>query len=426
MQQLRLFSALEEAECYHDPRREGYFSILVANKDGKTQRSYRLSLMPTVLARLDPKRDSWLSQAEFFCPNRRVVNLARIGLLFADLDTYRMPWAHGRTPERQVDAVLYHCAQEGIPAPSLIIFSGRGLQAKWLLDGALPRQALPRWTACQKHLIERLDGLGADPAARDASRVLRVVNTTNSKSGEICRVIHVEQGPDGEPIRYNFEYLAECLLPKARWEIEEGRRRKEQRRLKVLEGGRTGGLRTFSGRKLAWDRLEDLRTLAMLRGGVQEGQRMLHLFWRLNFLLLSGAVHSSQMYHEAVALARELDPSWGYKSAELQTLYAKAKAYEAGEQVDFGGKRYPPLYTPRNQTLIDIFQITDDEQRRLRTIVSRDIAAERHREREKVRRRAAGAVDRESYEANSLSRQKPWEALGMSRATWYRNGKPTA
>lgn len=34
------------------------------------------------------------------------------------------------------------------------------------------------------------------------------------------------------------------------------------------------------------------------------------------------------------------------------------------------------------------------------------------------------AQPRPEYLANSLSRQKPWEALGMSRATWYRRGKP--
>jgi predicted DNA-binding transcriptional regulator AlpA len=32
---------------------------------------------------------------------------------------------------------------------------------------------------------------------------------------------------------------------------------------------------------------------------------------------------------------------------------------------------------------------------------------------------------RAEYLANSLSRSKPWEALGVSRATWYRMGKPT-
>jgi len=228
--------------------------------------------------------------------------------------------------------------------------------------------------------------------------VLRLVNTVNSKSGEVCRVIHVENGLDGEPIRYNFEELAKALLPVARRDIETGRKAcADRRQFKLLSGSRIGNLRTLNRRQLAWDRLEDLRLLAQLRGGVIQGERMLHLFWRLNFLLLSGATHSSKMYYEAAALARELDPRWNYRSKELMTLYTKAKTHEAGERMKFGGRKLPPLYTPKNDTLISLFSITDDEQRLLHTIISRDIAAERHRKRDEVRRRAAGAVDRATY-----------------------------
>lgn len=35
------------------------------------------------------------------------------------------------------------------------------------------------------------------------------------------------------------------------------------------------------------------------------------------------------------------------------------------------------------------------------------------------------AQPREEYLANALTRSKPWEAMGISRATWYRHGKPT-
>lgn len=34
------------------------------------------------------------------------------------------------------------------------------------------------------------------------------------------------------------------------------------------------------------------------------------------------------------------------------------------------------------------------------------------------------SIPRAEYEANSITRAQPWEALGMSRATWYRKGKP--
>lgn len=201
---------------YHDRTRAGFFSLLVDSRGEKRQSSHRLADMPKVLDLLDKKRDTWMSQAEFIRPNRRVVNLLRLGLLFADLDTYRVPALAGRTPEALAASVLYFCGEEGLPSPSVLIYSGRGIQAKWLLDGTIPRQALPRWNACQRYLVDRLAHVGADPMAKDASRVLRTVETVNSKSGEICRVVHVQSGADGKPVRYNFEYLAEALLPAAR------------------------------------------------------------------------------------------------------------------------------------------------------------------------------------------------------------------
>ncbi|SFI75440.1 MULTISPECIES: replication protein [unclassified Pseudomonas] len=417
---------------YHDSNRSGFFSLLVDVRGEKRQSSHRLADMPAILNLVDKTRDTWMSQAEFIRPNRRVVNLARLGLLFTDLDTYRIPALTGRTPDELAASVLYFCTEEGLPAPSVLIYSGRGIQAKWLLDGTIPRQALPRWNACQRYLVDRLAHVGADRMAKDASRVLRTIQTVNSKSGELCRVVHVTNDTDGQPVRYNFEYLAEALLPTARWTIEQQRQEQAERVKRkpkpflLVPGGKADNLRGFSGRQLAWDRLEDLRKLAELRGGVSEGCRMQHLFWRLNFLLLSGATNSKQMYHEASALARELDPQWDSRSKELMTLFSKAKAYESGERVSFGGKDYPALYTPKNDTLINLFGITIDEQRQLKTIISLGMAQERDRSRHEVRRRAAGSVDRQTYLKNSLSRQKPWESLGMSRASWYRAGKPEA
>lgn len=44
----------------------------------------------------------------------------------------------------------------------------------------------------------------------------------------------------------------------------------------------------------------------------------------------------------------------------------------------------------------------------------------KRRDRETARRRAKGAKPRAEYEAQSISRAKPWEALGISSRTWYR------
>lgn len=34
------------------------------------------------------------------------------------------------------------------------------------------------------------------------------------------------------------------------------------------------------------------------------------------------------------------------------------------------------------------------------------------------------AEPRKDYESKSINRNKPWEDFGISRATWYRRGKP--
>lgn len=41
-------------------------------------------------------------------------------------------------------------------------------------------------------------------------------------------------------------------------------------------------------------------------------------------------------------------------------------------------------------------------------------------DRKRAKRRARGAVPREQYEANSLSRRQPWRDAGMSRSKWFK------
>ena len=477
---LPLLSGLKEAELYHHVQDRGFFTLLWADPaqadraarvaldrrqlklelaalestiplldpPGKTvaeikaqlaalprltpkiQRAYRLGDMPKVITALDQERDTWISQAEFIKPNRRVVYLLRLNLCFVDLDTYKTPW-NGTPPESLSQRVWGYCLDEGIPAPSLILYSGRGLQVKWLLERPLPRAVLPRWNAVQKQLVASLALFGADPGARDASRLLRLVDTVNTRSGERVRVLWVNDR-EGEVKHYNFEFLAETILPLSRETVREERKAKEERRARliVIPGGKTGNLRSFSGRQLAWDRLEDLRTLARLRGwmerGIPHGYRSKYVHWCLNFLLLSGAVHSSQLFQEAQALVREVCPDFSKEIRSiLSTLYRKAQAYEAGEKIEFAGREYPPLYTPRNSTLRELFDIQEAETPHLKTIISAAEAAERHSERERQRRQRSGAVDRATYleTRNAEHRRAEARLLRARGMTWAEVGR---
>jgi hypothetical protein len=55
-----------------------------------------------------------------------------------------------------------------------------------------------------------------------------------------------------------------------------------------------------------------------------------------------------------------------------------------------------------------------------RARLAKERKRQRDRERQALKRRAAGSPDRASHEAQSLSASRPWEAEGISRRTWYR------
>ena len=290
----------------------------------------------------------------------------------------------------------------------MILYSGRGLQAKWLHEGSLPRRALPRWNAVQEHLVDALRPFGADARARDASRVLRLEHTVNSRSGERVEVLWVNEC-GGHLARYDFELLAREFLPLARAELARRNAGREARRsaLRVILGGRHG-LRRFSDRQLWWDRLEDLRLLARLRGwheGNPPGHRDVFLF--LAVVAMTWAVEPPLLYQETLALAREFAPTWtreqvhGAAGAAIRRAVARAR----GGTVEFRGRRLDPRYRFRNPTLIDWLEITPDEERRLTTIIGDGEAGRRDRLRDERRRRGAGAIPRAEYEAGARQRR---------------------
>lgn len=412
---------INEPAAYHSTG-WGFFSVVTKHPTkGASQSSYPLSRLPDVLSVLPRDRDTYISQAEFQKPNRRVINLARVGLLFVDIDPGPATHLDG---DQWAMRCLMACRDEGIPAPSLIVYSGRGVHLKWLLDQPLPRPALPRWNHAQKCLVQRLKHVGADAGARDASRVLRLTGTVNTKVDRVCQIVWEDRDhKDGELVRHSFDVLFDELADMPRRELEEERearkneqeaRKKRRSQMRLVKGGKHG-LRRLSDRQLAWDRLEDLRALANIRSSSIEGQRMLFLFWCTNFLALAAPIKAGHLHYEARVLASEIAPGWSYHDCDMGTVFRKAVAHARGEKIEHNGREYSPLYTPRNATLIDLLSITDEEQRLLKTIISKDEAARRHAERERQRRRIAGIAERGEYlkQTASTTERRRQAALEM-------------
>ena len=413
-QQLELdltVSASTEVAQYQDSSRFGYFSILTRDASGRAyQHSYTLDKLPFVLAEDGTlskyfsgcKNDVYVSQATFESPCRRVVNLKDIQVAFLDIDSYKLAWGQHRRPEEIAQSFLSLCDAESIPRPSVIVFSGRGLQAKWLFERPVPRMALPRWNAVEKVLVEKMQQYGADSQARDASRVLRLVNTFNTKSGQKCRVVFLNRNAGGGIERYGFDELADIILPL-------DRPQRPQKSPVNANKSKTKRPIGFGLETLHWAFLEDLRTLLRIRGGIEEGMRNRFLMQMLSYLALSNQVTLKNFYREAQFLAQKIDPTWTYHSKDFGTVYEKFKAHMKGIRVEWNGQEKTPLYTPKAETLIEWFQITEEEQRQLKVIHSKELRRELDTER---KRRERGGGSMQNYkERRAQSREFNTESV---------------
>ncbi len=431
-------SWIEPAHYLRSDSSSAYFALLTqdAGRTTKRQRSFPVHAMGFVIDACDKSIDTWISQAEFWAPTRRLLHFMRVGLLFVDLDTYKLPEFAGLSPEALLERLLRLCEAMCLPEPSLVVFSGRGLQAKWVLDSGLPARALPRWSLVQHEIGRRLAGLGADPNALDASRVLRLDQTVNSRSGEVVRVVY------RAGTRYDFNQLADALLPLTRAKLQELRQERAERaadpqyqkrsatrtkgHLTAIDTGALGHLRPFIGAQLAWDRLADLRTLARLRGwtqGAPDGSRDLAVFIGASFLA-QAVPNVPRFYDELRVLGREFAPHWSFRdiNASASAVVARMRRMGRGETVEYAGVQVDPRYKWRNDTLIQRFGITPDEERQLATIVSRGEAARRDAER-KVQRRveqreAAGGPTRAEYVGNAEQKRATARLLRAQGKTW--------
>lgn len=440
-QQLRLSTAEPlETDAYHAPG-FGFFTVAHVPDGPRTwnEKLYRLDRLD-VVADLAGHPDTYISQAEFKPPKRSVANLLRIGLLWVDLDIYRLPEMQGKSKETIAEALLLKCDDLQLPRPSVIIDSGRGMYAKWFLDAPLPAAALPRWQLVQNIFCLKLKDYGADPKARDAARVLRVVGTINSKTGGYVRIMWQNSTPASGGhlvngfIAYDFDALADDQLPMTREELREKRAERELaklnaqnhetatgNRLTLVSNRNTDGLRRFNPSQLARDRFNDITKLMTIRGwqdGAPEGQRDMPIF--LSAAFMAQAVVHPQLEYEIAAIAKRIAPTWTAQEIQscVTTVASKAKAALAGHKVVFNGEMRDPRYIFKTETLIDLLGITPEEELQLTTIISKTESKRRHAARSRQARAIAGAVSRTEYLAAAAQRREAALAMHLQAHSW--------
>jgi hypothetical protein len=452
--------AANEPLLYHDPERYGFTSIFQPGAKPR-QVSVRLKDLPGFIKeQCLGGTDQYIAQNEFSKPNRQVVNCSRLTSCCVDLDTYKLDALYGQPAEALADRLLRQCDDVSLPPPSIVVYSGRGLQAKWLLERPTPRSALPRWQALQAELGRRLLPMGADLRALDASRVLRLVGSVNSRSGHVVRPVHLQRVPTfGSTIGsrgvavYPFDSFFDDVMPWARQELTELRSRyealaneftrqhplppegyKPTGSLQSVDSGRLSSARRIIPSELAWARLADLRKLAELRhgiGGLPSGQRNLFVF--LGACFLASALVTPRFRTEVQELAKEFAPSWSQRELAdcIHSVHRRLEAASRGLAVDIHGQRLDTRYRFKNSTLVEWLGITSSEMPHMKAILSVDEARERDRVRKQAERRSSGSMPRETYlqagadkaaaaralQADGRSLTQIAETLGISRTS---------
>jgi len=345
---------------------------------------------------LDVARDklsAWTNEPDvYITPNEfrgwRLIKLGDgLNALFADID------AHGEeNPDlaRLASVAIDKAERAGIPSPNFIVYTGRGVHLYWLIN-RIPFSALPRWQACQRQLVK---SLGADRMSADATRVLRVIGTVNSKTKTLISAEMLT------PKRYEFDWLADQILPCTRAEIRDLRAARA-RRGDVPKGKVTGTI---------YDRwylvYRDLQIIADYHwfGGVSEGHRdkMLHLM----ATSLSWFTQSDALEQEILHTARKWMPTLSTQETLSYTssVLSRAKHDADTDEWEWGKSRYKY----KRETLVEQLQdlLTPDLISQLRAIVPDELIRERKTQREHARKRATGEIKQSRDEYLSAAADK--------------------
>jgi hypothetical protein len=220
-------------------------------------------------------------------PLHRRDRLRYINACYVDIDHYKLGLDVGTVIGRVIN--LQDSGQ--LPHASMIVRSGNGLWLLWLVcdpkdpnqsPGAFPDK-LDLYGRIQEAIIERLLPLGADPAARDATRHIRVPGSLHSESestvewwiqgradsGYIYTLQELALLLKATPTRrHGREVIAHNPRKRRGWVALNARRLRDFNTLRAIRGGFCEGCRNNAAKIYAW--------LLRCRPGRRNGYRPRH------------------------------------------------------------------------------------------------------------------------------------------------------
>lgn len=344
----------------------------------------------------------YISINTFYSTFRRLEYLKELKAQFIDLDIYKT----GFTKTQIIMHLETDYFNKSIPRPNLIIDSGRGLYLIWLLN-SVPSKALPLWKAVEEYLYSVLKPFGADRQALDPTRVLRVPGSINSKSKTTVSII------DEYDYIYDLREIQNEYLPELK-----PKEKKKGRPSKTVFIHRE--------RSLYFARIQDITKLCELREYDLKGHRELILFLYRYYLC-----YFLEDTKKALEDVLELNREFIYPLSENEVI----RATRSAEKVYLSKDKD---YRYKNETLIELLEITELEETHMSTIISKNEYKRRDRvyqknkyqrklksegkisEKEKLSQRRAKIKD---LLAEGLKQKDICSQLNISKDTYIRDRK---
>ncbi|EOT2903441.1 MAG: hypothetical protein E7G78_22200 [Escherichia coli] len=325
-------------------RSKGWITRSVIDKKGYSQWHYKYA----ELKDLDMRDENiYITLNTFYKPCRRLENIKELNTLFIDLDYYKT----GKTRNQVLMDLEKNYFNQSIPIPNYVIDSGRGMYLIWIIN-AVPSKALPLWKAVQEYLYNQLKCFGADRQALDATRILRVPGSINSKSKTVVNIL------DEYEYIYDLREIQNEFLPELRpYEKKKGRPSK----INYI----------YRERSLYYGRIQDIIKLCELREYDLKGHRELILFLYRYYIC-----SFTEDIEKALNDVLELNSMFRQALSEREVI----RATRSAERCYLDKNKQ---YKYRNETLIELLEITKEEQRYMTIVISKEEYKRRKRIRNK-------------------------------------------
>jgi hypothetical protein len=410
---------------------DGFIAIAAKKDKDWSQFHYKVQELKDNIAKaVSLDANVYLSPNSFFRPIRKIENIRKLNTLYIDVDFYNIENFKDCDHVYMMNLINNEYFESGVlPEPTFTIFTGKGLAYYWLIEPC-HINVLPLWNVVQRFLLETLEEVGGDRKSIDSARVMRLAGSMHIeadkrskiyindekliyKLGDIQREYLPELSPQEESLGDRV-HKRKHLTSEEYFEKIEAKKNKKSK-AKAKKENKVIGL--YNKLKLHYTRFMDLVKLQEMRNGycrnqsgelVKTGQReemcFLYRYW-----------YSLYCNDYDLALDNTLEFNQGFKEPLPEEEVRKitesaARAYEEWIQDEnepdetkrgkkIGNKVYKHKgYNYRNETLIKMLNITEEEMKALDTIISKQLKKENKNFKERATRRNEDGLTKKQAE----------------------------